>query len=420
MLTRGLGAAGQRIAVPFWSNCTDSMPNVEWGSKFSIDTLTERSVFCNASLACAAHRLALSKMRGLPPLGTLVIAGGVEGGQNYLVTIAAGLLRTALGGGLRVMSLALLVLGIAVAASGVATIGFGIPINEFTLGTTLIVAGTTALTGGLLLVGISAVLAELGRFREGSGASNPLSSGAEGASDLRAAPSLPGPLTVSVPTGMRGASPAPAAPRPRTEPQVREVRPAAAKTSSSSVEVSAAAIERLRSTIPRNETTTTEVSRQLEEVPLSPTEASQQQAVAPGAPETEPAEPLRAEDRTPESATEALKASRLDFLFRSKPARPVREPEKFDAIWPAETRGSRSRPSDAQTKHEQVERQPSRSAAVTEPAPEQPQPQVVKSGVVDGMAYTLYADGSIEAKLPEGTVRFRSIAELRAHIERSS
>jgi hypothetical protein len=376
-------------------------------------------VFCNASLACAAHRLALSKIRGLPPLGTLVIAGGVEGGQNYLVTIAAGLLRTALGGGLRVMSLALLVLGIVVAASGVATIGFGIPINEFTLGTTLIVAGTTALTGGLLLVGISAVLAELGRFREGSGASNPLSSGAEGQSDLRVGPTLPGPLTVAVPTGMRGANPAPAAAlRPRTEPQVREVRPAAAQTSSSSVEVSAAAIERLRSTIPRNETTATEASRPLEEVPLSPTEASQQQAVARGAPETEPAEPLTAEDRTPESATEALKASRLDFLFRSKPARPVRQPEKFDAIWPAETRGSRSRPSDAKTKHEQVERQPPRSAVVAEPVPEQP--QVLKSGVVDGMAYTLYADGSIEAKLPEGTVRFGSIAELRAHIERSS
>jgi hypothetical protein len=35
------------------------------------------------------------------------------------------------------------------------------------------------------------------------------------------------------------------------------------------------------------------------------------------------------------------------------------------------------------------------------------------------MAYTLYADGSIEAKLPHGTVRFGSSAELRAHIERT-
>jgi hypothetical protein len=45
---------------------------------------------------------------------------------------------------------------------------------------------------------------------------------------------------------------------------------------------------------------------------------------------------------------------------------------------------------------------------------------ILKSGVVDGMAYTLYADGSIEATLPHGTVRFGSIAELRAHIETNS
>ena len=45
---------------------------------------------------------------------------------------------------------------------------------------------------------------------------------------------------------------------------------------------------------------------------------------------------------------------------------------------------------------------------------------ILKSGVVDGMAYTLYADGSIEAQLPQGTVRFGSIAELRAHIENNA
>jgi hypothetical protein len=36
------------------------------------------------------------------------------------------------------------------------------------------------------------------------------------------------------------------------------------------------------------------------------------------------------------------------------------------------------------------------------------------------MAYTLYTDGSIEAKLPEGIIRFGSVAELRAHIESNS
>jgi hypothetical protein len=45
---------------------------------------------------------------------------------------------------------------------------------------------------------------------------------------------------------------------------------------------------------------------------------------------------------------------------------------------------------------------------------------ILKSGVVNGMAYTLYSDGSIEAQLPEGTLRFGSITELRNHIEQSA
>jgi hypothetical protein len=44
-------------------------------------------------------------------------------------------------------------------------------------------------------------------------------------------------------------------------------------------------------------------------------------------------------------------------------------------------------------------------------------PAILKSGVISGMAYTLYADGSIEAKLRVGTVRFGSIDELRAYLE---
>jgi hypothetical protein len=32
------------------------------------------------------------------------------------------------------------------------------------------------------------------------------------------------------------------------------------------------------------------------------------------------------------------------------------------------------------------------------------------------MAYTLYTDGSIEARLSQNTVRFNSINDLRAHL----
>jgi hypothetical protein len=36
------------------------------------------------------------------------------------------------------------------------------------------------------------------------------------------------------------------------------------------------------------------------------------------------------------------------------------------------------------------------------------------------MAYTLYVDGSIEAELPQGTLRFASVEELRAHLDQNS
>ena len=48
---------------------------------------------------------------------------------------------------------------------------------------------------------------------------------------------------------------------------------------------------------------------------------------------------------------------------------------------------------------------------------DQPEVSVLKSGVVDGMAYSLYSDGSIEAQMPEGMMRFASIDELRAHLD---
>jgi hypothetical protein len=52
--------------------------------------------------------------------------------------------------------------------------------------------------------------------------------------------------------------------------------------------------------------------------------------------------------------------------------------------------------------------------------PAERSPAILKSGVIDGMAYTLYADGSIEAELPQGTVKFASVDALRAHLEKNS
>ncbi len=99
----------------------------------------------------------------------------------------------------------------------------------------------------------------------------------------------------------------------------------------------------------------------------------------------------------------------------------------FESLWPKGARVGR----DAQSVVVQMPAPaPPEPEQRAEPAPEpQPAPvkyqaptpvSILKSGVVDGMAYTLYSDGSIEAQLPQGILRFGSITELRNHIEQSS
>jgi hypothetical protein len=98
----------------------------------------------------------------------------------------------------------------------------------------------------------------------------------------------------------------------------------------------------------------------------------------------------------------------------------------FDAFWP---KGPRTRedaeeaavPPAAEPAPADEVTAPESQAAIEEPAALEPAPaSVLKSGVVEGMAYTLYSDGSIEAQLPQGLVRFGSITELRNHIESGS
>jgi hypothetical protein len=126
------------------------------------------------------------------------------------------------------------------------------------------------------------------------------------------------------------------------------------------------------------------------------------------------------------SAASTRAATRLDAGARAPlPAERPRSPA-FDALWP---KGPRPRRALAQAAAPvEVPEIPAVAPAPVieehgvEPpavAPEQTAEPItiLKSGVVDGMAYTLYSDGSIEAQLPQGMLRFGSIAELRAHIE---
>jgi len=106
--------------------------------------------------------------------------------------------------------------------------------------------------------------------------------------------------------------------------------------------------------------------------------------------------------------------------------------------WPpeSETRTTSRAPLTADRGRERI-RPPLERAPLTERAPayeddypEAPAPAaragvaemsttVVRSGIISGMAYTLYTDGSIEAELPIGTVRFSSIEELQEHVSQT-
>src|SRR5262245_60879955 len=188
----------------------------------------------------------------------LLVAIEREGGQSSSVTIApwpAGLRSVERGR----MSVILYLLGILVAGLGVAAIGFGIPINEFTLGTTLIITGVTGLTGGLILIGLAAVVSELGRVGDAlttrriarpARAAEPVEAPASATPGMVAVPPPPaaaaGPRPL--PTGAAPVSQRSRPDVPAREPRVPQPHPAAAPT-----DASASAIERLRSAIPRGE-----------------------------------------------------------------------------------------------------------------------------------------------------------------------
>src|SRR6478736_3258665 len=98
------------------------------------------------------------------------------------------------------------------------------------------------------------------------------------------------------------------------------------------------------------------------------------------------------------------------------------QPARFDAMWPAEAKSPKSNASD------DAKQSFGPARDTFPPVPKRPEPEaqkpravaILKSGVVDGMGYTLYVDGSIEAELPQGTLRFASINELRSHLEKNS
>jgi hypothetical protein len=98
------------------------------------------------------------------------------------------------------------------------------------------------------------------------------------------------------------------------------------------------------------------------------------------------------------------------------PLAPKPEPERtFDAIWSGGVEPPAREPEVAAAAVGVAVVEAGRPEPVAVPPGPEPV-RIFKSGVIDGMAYTLYTDGSIEAELPQGTVKFASIDELRAYL----
>ena len=346
-----------------------------------------------------------------------------EEDQNSLVTLAAAMVIGAFAQGDTRMSVFLLVVGILVSGAGLGAIGFGILIRELGLGHTLIVAGTAGFAGGLVLIGLAAALRTLAQIAEALSVQS-VAEPHEQRQRSEGAASEPRAMEA------RRFDPRPVEPRPiaakPASPRLAEPQPVGRKPEAEAApDVSASAIERLRSSIGRPPKA--EVVAEADDAPSSP----------PGTPPPRSAQNgagHEASAMTDPTAAETPKAKRLDFLFRSR-STPSDAAEPFVPQWPQRSarellNGAQSEPAPRPAK---IERPATEEAPQTQgggtrvssgPGSQEPQEPrsspILKSGVVDGMAYTLYTDGSIEAQLPQGTVRFESIAELRSHIENKS
>jgi len=264
------------------------------------------------------------------------------------------------------MSFVLMLVGILATALGAILIGFGIPINEFSLGNTLILAGTVTAAGGVIVFALSRVLGQLARISEQLG-NRPLATAVAPPADPFAQPATP-------------------APRPRADVPVPMPRAPEPRVQASEFD------------LPHPPRAPMHVEEQ-EDVPLSPRAPTRG---APPAPE--PAAPTGWRPPRPSVEPQPKPEPR-------RPAAPQHGADTpLEAGWPGRKPAAPAR------------REPVVEPVADAPA-EAPKPEpvsILKSGVVDGMAYTLYTDGSIEAELAQGVVRFGSIEELRNHLEKSA
>ncbi|MCK1739847.1 DUF308 domain-containing protein [Bradyrhizobium sp. 139] len=274
------------------------------------------------------------------------------------------------------MTLALLIVGIFAVVAGLLAILFGYTVRDFSLGSTLIISGTIGVCSGMLLAGLHLVVMELkGIARRLAGSAAP--------AEVRVRPVLPG-------LAMPGAPVSEPSPAPGMKIEPTPPSPAAGPPPWQS---EAAARERPRVEPPPEP-----------DAPTSPEAPRRRNLLFASTSRKE-------RERAEAKATDGLPP--LPHEEPGKPAAPDSPPASFDDAWPMPDRTRPPEPPPAA-------RRPPPPAPEPAPAVEQAPVTVLKSGIVDGMAYSLYSDGSIEAQMPEGMMRFASIDELRAHLDQRS
>jgi hypothetical protein len=303
----------------------------------------------------------------------------------------------------------LLVAGIGVIVAGLLAIGFGVPVKEFSFGNTLILVGAVAVCTGLVMLSLAVVVRE-----------------------LRAIAQRLGPASSAAATRGRGEAPSAVFGRPEPAEEFSADAPLFSRDQP--------ALEHTEEADPAAPPLPSATSSAAPPAPPWQEEAARtrQRGSAPppptadAAPEAKPRRNLlfssssrkereRAAARTPDSIASDLDAassaaSETAAPTTATPAPPEAAPRTFEDAWPA-AEPARSDP------YRRSPRTPSTfneaASGATPPAATEDGSEVtvLKSGVVDGMAYSLYSDGSIEAQMPEGMMRFASIGELRAHLD---
>jgi hypothetical protein len=272
--------------------------------------------------------------------------------------------------------------------AGLAAIVYGMPIKEFSFGSTMILAGVIAACSGAIMLGLFVVARQLQNIAQGLGGGIAVAPHGEPA--LEPAAALRGQPGDSSGGSLFGRDEPPGESAGAAGPDgtaLQDGGPAQTPPAPQPAE----ATPPLK---PRRNLLFSSSSRKERE---------------------------RATTRTSEPLAPDLLSPDLRPLPSDAP--PVSEPAEppsasFDDAWPKPERG---RPGEAPPLR-RGGRSPSTFADADAPAGAAnrdgpPQVTVLKSGVVDGMAYSLYSDGSIEAQMPEGMMRFASIDELRAHLD---